>query len=165
MPRLTHNQRVGLVSRANYLYEHRWSLGYSEVRPFRLRSLATLTSLFAQGQGPTDYDCSASIIEMYYLVGAQDPGGYKFSGYGNTASMLGWLHHHYTEAHHALPGAIAIFNADRSPYYQHACMVIQSGNDPLLFSHGRPGVDRQPLSWIQHGFSGHTVFLDVAGLG
>lgn len=161
---LADRQRQALVDGAAHLYAHRGLMAYREVRPFRVRTRAQTDELFAHRQAVPDLDCSAAIITLYHWAHASDPSGEHFSGSGNTETMLAHLPH-YTDPHKAHKGAIAIFNADRSLGVQHACMVIGPAADPMLFSHGGPGVDEMRLSAMQTGFSGHTVFLDVSGLG
>jgi hypothetical protein len=161
---MTDAQRNALVANADWLYSWSKYIGYAQERPFPILTKAQLTTAFSKGETVSG-DCWWFIVQIYALVpGLTDPGGYDFNGDGNTESGLARLPH-YTNPVDAHPGALVIFGADLDDLdLQHGCMVIKQGKDPLVESHGLPGVKQLTLSEEQTAHTGTTVFLDVSGL-
>lgn len=64
-------------------YAHRFQIKYVQMRPYNWLHTGTKTAeqLYKE-------DCSSFAIWTYYVAGALDPGGYNFTGWGNTDSML-----------------------------------------------------------------------------
>ncbi len=159
---LTNTQRAALVANAQWLYSWSDEIGYDQARPFPLLDKAALIRAFSAGQ-TISWDCSGFIVQTYYLTGANDPSGYHYTGDGNTETMLAHLPH-YTNPINAHPGALVIFGADQPLADQHVCMVLEQGSNPMLVSHGGPGVKILTLNAEQAAHTGATCFLDVSSL-
>jgi cell wall-associated NlpC family hydrolase len=80
---------------------------------------------------PLATDCSGFATLCYYLAGAPDPNGLGYIGQGYTGSLLRHLPH--VQAGQARAGDIVVWGT----YPGHHCaVVLQTGEDPLLASHG-----------------------------
>lgn len=164
MATLTETQRAALVYNADFLYANRAHLGYTQVRPLKFYTKVALEAKFKAGM-VSEFDCSGSVMEIFYMSGCKDPSGYDFDGYGNSVTMLERLKH-YENPVDAHAGALVVFGANLPLGQQHVCMVWKQGKDPTLFSHGEPGVSLIPLSEEIPEHPGAMVtFLDVSPLG
>lgn len=148
------------------LYQHRSQLAYppqdlrgpADQATFRLTE-QTLEHLLKAG-GRITADCSEMVTELLHWVGCADPNGlhYRYAGY--TGTMLAHLPH-YTNPRGAGVGALVVFGPGSG---EHVSMVYEPGADPLLQSHGRPGLDRWRLSEERTFHSPPVTFLSVAHL-
>jgi hypothetical protein len=163
---LTNVQRAELVANAEWLIGQNKHIGYGQTRPMPyLRTKAELVKMFSKGE-TINPDCSGSIVLLYYMTGGLiDPTGWKFTGYGNSSSMLSELKH-YTDPRAAHLVALVVFGADLPLAQQHVAMVIKrNGADPELFSHGSAaGPIAITLQAEQQAHKGSTCFLDVGSL-
>lgn len=165
---ITHKQRQTLCDNLYWFFEHSTLWQYEQLRPFPIRIKADIQELFNRGEQVTGYDCSASSVEAFYISGLKDPTGYGFKGYGNTSNILEFLKGHYTSPEKALPGALAVFNANLALSEQHVAIVGDEGSgtkNPIMFTHGGPGFQRMRLEDLQAGFAGQTVFCSPGPLG
>lgn len=131
------------------------SMAYAEVRPMQ----SFLTPWGRIPAHPTD--CSESTAMIAHASGAPTPyvtGSIAAGFQGYTGTMLANLKH--------IPkvltrrGDFAVFSNPDHPDGVHVVMLLQSGwwrRDPLVWSHGRPGVDVMPLSQMAAGFPGDTI--------
>lgn len=105
-------------------------------------------------------DCSEVATELCRWAGLADPNGlgYRYPGY--TGTMLSHLPH-YSEPHAAQIGALCVFGPGTG---EHVCTVYTPGDDPLLFSHGAPGVRLLPLSTERQYHRSPVTFLSIAHL-
>lgn len=85
---------------------------------------------------------------------------------GWTGSHLQLLHDHYTDGKRARPGALVVFGLDTDPNGKHEAVVHTAdpkGGDPLVYSHGRGGLDVLRVSQFGGELAGH-VYLSIAHL-
>lgn len=149
--------RQRMVTYANYLYVHRSHLGYEEYRP--MRSFQTAWCHLPEH----DTDCSESLSMIAHASGAPTayvtPSGGGYAGY--TGTMLAHLPH--IGIHHARRGDFAVVGITSStPGGQHVVMLLQRGlyhPDPIVWSHGAPGVDEMPLSQMLTGWPGEAYAI------
>lgn len=165
MATLTTVQRDALVYNASFLLSNGARLGYSQVRPLKFYTKSQLEAKFSAKQDVNEFDCSGSIMQLYFMSGCKDPSGYHFDGDGNTVTMLAHLKH-YERAADAHAGALVVFGANLPLALQHVCMVWEQGADPIVWSHGQPGVELLKLSeeTVAHPRA-MVTFLDVSSLG
>lgn len=106
-------------------------------------------------------DCSEFVPYALKLAGL-----WRWSEPGWTGSHLQLLPR-YTDGKQARPGAIVVCGLDTNPNGKHEMIVHTAdpkGGDPIVDSHGRPGLDRLRVSQIAAGsLSGH-VYLSIAHL-
>ena len=82
MSNLTAAQRANLVSNARWFCKNQHLIAYEQTRPFPVRDHAEILAMMKAHETITGWDCSASIIELFLMAGAQDPSGYDFRGLG-----------------------------------------------------------------------------------
>ena len=166
---ITHKQRQTLVDTFYWFHQHSNLWPYVESRPFPVRTRNEIEALISANREISGYDCSGSTIEGFYIAGLKDPSGNNFNGLGNTSEMLIRLARAaYTNPARALPGALAVFNANLPLNRQHVAVVGDEGNgtiNPIMFTHGSAGFQRLRLEELQPGFSGKTLFLSPGQLG
>jgi hypothetical protein len=106
-------------------------------------------------------DCSQIAQQAFRWCDLQDPCGLGFRYAGDTGAML---HHlpHYSSPRGAGRGALVVFGPGRG---EHVSIVIEPGPDPLLWSHGRPGVDLWRLSQQRSWHRPPVTFCAVLELG
>jgi cell wall-associated NlpC family hydrolase len=111
--------RARIVAAARWGIDNEPRIHYGQTRPFPLSRRLPLTT-----------DCSGFVTLCYFLAGAPDPNGLEYSGEGWTGTMLDRL-----DATKTLrPGDIVVWGA----YPGHHCaLVLETGPDPLLCSHGQ----------------------------
>ena len=161
------DKRTTLVEHAAFTIAHNASIGYPggsipfRPMPWMEQSMAGLARLFAEGNLWYP-DCSAYVTWLFKWSGMGDPTGNGFNGTGNSGAMWSHLKHYY-EPSHAKPGAIIVFG-DAGDI--HACVVIESGSNPWLASHGSAaGPIRVRYSDECAAHAGQKVtFLDVTPL-
>ena len=93
-------------------------------------------------------------------AGLRDPNGLHYRECGYTGTLLGHLPH-YTNPKEAAVGALVVFGPGSG---DHVSMVHTPGADPLLQSHGRPGMDRLHLSQEKTWHRPPVTFLSIAHL-
>jgi hypothetical protein len=119
--------REKIVTAARWGIEHEPEIHYGEIRPIPLRRSLPLTT-----------DCSGFVTLCYYLAGAPDPNGSRYSGYGWTGTLL----------RHLTPiGPVDVRQGDivvwGSYPGRHCAIVLEADDDPLLCSHGQ---ERGPIA-------------------
>ena len=119
--------REKIVTAARWGIEHEPEIHYGEIRPIPLGRRLPLTT-----------DCSGFVTLCYYLAGAPDPNGSRYSGYGWTGTLL----------RHLPPiGPVDVRKGDivvwGSYPGRHCAIVLEADDDPLLCSHG---VERGPIA-------------------
>lgn len=119
--------REKIVTAARWGIEHEPEIHYGEIRPIPLRRSLPLTT-----------DCSGFVTLCYYLAGAPDPNGNRYSGDGWTGTLL----------RHLTPiGPVDIRKGDivvwGSYPGRHCAIVLEADDDPLLCSHG---MERGPIA-------------------
>lgn len=123
----------------------------------RSQAVAKLTS-----GGRLMFDCSGAITCIYkWTPPLHDPNGLHYSHEGYTGTMLAHLPH-YTDPRRARVGAIVIFGPGTGV---HGAMVLEPGDDPVLFSHGaEEAAGPIKLSQLRRGLPGPVTFCEVDGL-
>ena len=119
--------RNKIVTAARWGIEHEPQIHYGETRPIPLVRRLPLTT-----------DCSGFVTLCYYLAGAPDPNGNRYSGYGWTGTLL----RHLT---HDRAGRRSGGRHRRLGRYpgRHCAIVLEADDDPLLCSHG---MERGPVA-------------------
>jgi hypothetical protein len=142
--------RAAMLMEARYLYRNRARMGYAEVRPM----LSFHTPAHTVPAHPTD--CSESLSMVARIAGAPTP--YVKDNFGFTGTMLATLPH--ISFSQTRRGDFAVYVAPERPGGDHVVMLMQGGrhrHNPVVWSHGRPGVDMMPLSEMTAGFPGREV--------
>lgn len=135
---------------ANFLTIRRARLPYAEVRPMR----SFFTRWCSMPKAATD--CSESTSMILGASGAPTP--YVVNNAGYTGTQLATLPH--IPFHETRRADLAVFVNPARPNGDHVVMLLQGGrrvSDPLVWSHGRPGVDVMRLSQMKAGFPGCAV--------
>jgi len=119
-----------------YLLEHEPQIHYAQIRPMRTVALseAQLDTLLNHGHGIT-MDCSEAVTCLCKWAGLHDPNGLGYDGSGFTGTMLAHLPH-YSNPTAAGIGALCVYGP---PPGDHVAMVMQPGDDPVMWSHGGEG--------------------------
>lgn len=153
-------QRTHMAGLMQWLVSEEPLIDYAQVRPMHKLSEQALADLFARG-AHIAIDCSEAVTQICRLAGLADPNGAGYNGSGYTGTMLGHLAH-YSDPVRAHVGALVVFGPGTG---EHVCMVYQTGNDPLLFSHGQ---NRGPifirLSQERQYHQAPVTFLDISHL-
>lgn len=162
----THAQREHGRAILDLLWRHRGQVDYPphdvrgprDAATFRM-SEAQLDHTLATG-GRITADCSEIATEVLRWIGCRDPNGlaYRYAGY--TGTMLAHLPH-YSNPADAGELALVVFGPGAG---EHVSMVLEPGHDPLLQSHGRPGIDRWRLSDERRWHRPPVTFLSIAHL-
>lgn len=130
-----------LAHASQYDYPPQDHRGPLDAATFRMTE-QTLEHVLRSG-GRLMADCSEDVTEICRMAGLADPNGlgYRYAGYTGTILHLP----HYTDAKLAAIGALVVFGGGTG---HHVAMVRKpdpKNGNPLLHSHGRPGVDRITL--------------------
>jgi hypothetical protein len=111
----------------------------NDKRTMTINRIATLEQLErAIARGNFTIDCSQAVTLIAHVSGARDPNGGNWSSDGYTGTLVKACQA-ITRAQ-AKPGDLRVFGPGTG---HHVCMVMQSGTDPLLFSHGQ---ERDPIA-------------------
>lgn len=171
---LTTGQRAAITTITGDLIAAKANIAYPKpsqvIRPHLYRTLEWLRGYWAKGHLSV-WDCSIAVQQVFYCaqVASQqpitDPSGFNYEGWGDTQSWVDRLPH-YTKPADAHAGALVVLGVGLPVQQQHGCIVIGTGRDPLLFSHGSDaGPIAIKLSQEQPAHpNGETVFLDVSSL-
>lgn len=81
------------------------------------------------------FDCSQAVTQICKWAGLDDPNNLGYAWPGYTGTLLA-ARPHYTAAKNAGIGAIVVYGPSTG---DHASMVYEPGNNPLLWSHGFDG--------------------------
>jgi hypothetical protein len=159
-------QRTHMKHLMDFFYAHRSQILYPpkdvraalDAKDFRMTE-QEMEHVLTSG-GHWQADCSEMVTEVCHMGGLRDPNGlgYRYAGY--TGTMLAHLPH-YTDPAQAAIGALVVFGPGTG---EHVSMVYTPGKDPLLQSHGRPGMDRWRLSQERTWHSAPVTFLSIAHL-
>jgi hypothetical protein len=113
----------------------RLSRDYSQRRPVRGYGLSA-------GAEQED-DCSGFCSKVFYWVGQRthlhlaDPLGFRYSGYGNTQSLIDWMGQYATPVDKYLTGDFALWGADKHHTHHVAiCKTRGTSTTALFTSHG-----------------------------
>ena len=161
----TKAQRAHAVEVMNFMHQHASHLAYppGDERSSRDNISWHLTeghmkTLLEQGhywQG----DCSE--YGSYVLKCA---GLWHWSSPGWTGSHLELLPHHYTDGRNADPGALVIFGAGSGKHEAIVHTADHKHGNPIVSSHGRPGLQVERVSVIAASIGGGVRYLSIAHL-
>jgi hypothetical protein len=162
----TQAQRHHMLELMNLIYAHREQINYpthdqrgpSDQVTFRMTE-QQMDHVLHDG-GHLTADCSELVTEICRWAGLKDPSGFHYRYAGYTGSMLSYLPH-YSDPEKANIGALVVFGPGTG---EHVSMVYETGKDPLLQSHGRPGIDRWRLSEERTWHRPPVTFLSIAHL-
>ena len=101
------------------------SIHYAQIRPMPLKA-------WKSHNLPLTTDCSGSVTCAYNAAGADDPNGFGYDGSGYTGTLMSHLPH--IHASEAKPADLIVFGDYPG---HHVCAILETGSDPLLFSHGQ----------------------------
>jgi hypothetical protein len=120
--------RVAMVKWCRWGIPNQGAIHYSQARPI---------SQYNPGRLPMTLDCSGSTITFARWAGAPDPSGNGFNGSGSTDTLL--AHAKATgkeiERRELKFGDMALWAIGTDG--KHVAVVIETGDDPLLASHGQ----------------------------
>jgi len=114
-------RRRDFVDLAEWGVRNRASIHYSQARPIDFSMNLPWTA-----------DCSGSTIAYAKRAKLPDPGGYNYSGAGNTDSILRTLKH--VERRELQVGDLALWAIGADG--KHVAIITEVGPDPLCASHG-----------------------------
>lgn len=87
-----------------------------------------------RGGKQVQFDCSQSVTQLCRYAGLIDPNGLGYGHVGYTGTMLANPKlTRYTDPLKAQVGALVVFGPGTG---EHVGMVLEPGQDPVLFSHG-----------------------------
>ena len=163
-------QRHHLLRLMELLEEHATQIHYppGDVRGAADQAtwLLTESQLVARLKGGESItaDCSALSIKLYHLVGIDPHHHFGSSHPGYTGTIIAYGQAHdllYTDPEDAGIGAPCIFGPQGG---EHMSLVKRPGADPVMFSHGRPGIDVMKLSSERQGHAPPVRFCSIAHL-
>lgn len=134
------SRRGKIVGWARWAAKHSASFGYTEGSE-RSAWLAE-----PKGHLPVDTDCSGFATWCYWKD-APDPNGYDYKAVGFTGTLVTHAHTVTTDVAKARPADLICIGYDPAidaPAHVVVCLV--AGRNPLVASHGTPGVAVQRLS-------------------
>jgi cell wall-associated NlpC family hydrolase len=115
---------------------------------------------------PLNIDCSGFVTLCYKWAGAPDPNGNGYNGAGYTGTLEAHMRH--IPQSKLQPGDLCLWKG------KHVSLVVQTGADPLLISHGeesgpyairfsaqKRGFRGTPLIWLTSP-TGNRAFMDRA---
>lgn len=122
--------RAAIVAWARWGANHEPRIGYSQGtdRDDYLH--------MTRGHLPYNTDCSGEVTYDYWAGGGPDPSGLGFRYVGFTGTLLSFAANHgrvFTDVSRARPGDPIVIGPGSG---WHAVIVIESGHDPLVVSHG-----------------------------
>ncbi len=138
------------IKYANWLTVNQKNMPYSETDPARSEGWAHAK---LQTKIPGAPDCSMSTGIILKAAGCPTP--FMENGTEYTGTMLATLPH--IPLSQTRRGDLVVFGAGTG---KHVVMLLQGGRwhaDPIVWSHGRPGIDVMPLSEMEAGFPGDPV--------
>jgi hypothetical protein len=116
--------RDQIVAYARWGIENEAQIHYEQLRP--IDGVQTVQQL------PLRTDCSGFATLCYAWAGAPDPNGLGFNGQGYTGTMLTAMRRIPLSA--VQPGDLVVWGPSPG---NHVALVLESGDDPLLCSHGQ----------------------------
>jgi len=116
--------RVQIVANARWGIEHEPDVHYEQLRP--------IDGLHEAHRLPLHTDCSGFSTLCYAWAGAPDPNGLGYGGQGYTGTLLQHMERIPLSA--VRPGDLVVWGP---PPGHHVALVLESGSDPLLCSHGQ----------------------------
>lgn len=140
------NRRNELVRLGYWAHQWRDLIHYAEDRPIPFPRIKSL---------PLTTDCSGIVTIIAKWSGCPDPNGNDYDGSGYTGTLL--THLPEIGIHQTWRGDLAILGPGTG---DHVVMLLEGGarkSDPLVMSHGHPGIDDpsiSPLSSMLRGFNG-----------
>lgn len=165
---MTADDRKRLHELMELLVHHRLQLDYpkDDVRGPKDAATFALTHDQAvrrlKNGGRLMFDCSGAATCLYkWTKPLHDPNGLGYAHEGYTGTMLAHLPH-YSDPKRARVGALVVFGPGTG---DHVAVVLEPGDDPLLFSHGyeqASGPIRLSKERTYH--RPPVTFLSVAGL-
>jgi hypothetical protein len=158
----TEAQRRHLHDLMRYLLANEPAVHYAQVRPMRTVGLYEQDAARRlDGDGSLTMDCSEAVTCLCKWAGLHDPNGHHYDGSGFTGTLLDRLPH-YSDPHRAMVGALVVFGPGTG---DHVCMVMEPGDDPLLWSHGFEGGPRKVRLSVERQIHRKPVtFLSIAAL-
>lgn len=141
--------RERLVGWCQWAVAHTSEIHFQETRPIPVGDLP--------GTLPLTTDCSGSTTLFARWAQAPDPNGRGYDGSGSTVAMLAHLRR--IRPAQAKAGDLIVF--DGPPERQHVVVIVETGDDPLVASHGtEQGPFTLRLSAEAKGHEGlETVYL------
>ncbi len=140
------NVRERMVNWCLWAVDNATQIHYAEKRPIPVNDLP--------GTLPLTTDCSGSTTLFARWAEAPDPNGLGYTGDGSTMTML--AHLKPIDPDKAQPGDLIVFGGD--PLEQHVVVIVQSGPDPTVTSHGsEPAPFKLSLSAVASDHKGQPV--------
>jgi hypothetical protein len=145
-----------------YTYAERALIHYAQQRPMDCVWLteAQLRAKFNAGQS-ISLDCSEGVTCLCKWAGLRDPNGNHYNGSGYTGTLLAHLPH-YADPRKAKVGALCVFGPGNG---DHVAMVMEPGNDPLMWSHGSESGPIKVRFSVERSYHRKpATFLSIAAL-
>lgn len=118
--------REKIVAEAMWGVTNTASIHYAQVRP--------MDGINQRRKLPLNTDCSGFVTLCYKWAGVpDDPNGYGYNGSGYTGAMLRYMTQVSQSA--VRPGDLVLWS--RNGDGEHVALVVETGSDPLLVSHGQ----------------------------
>ena len=155
----THSERRHLHRLMLLLHDHAAQVHYppGDVRTHRATEIQTEKALLrALADDKFEYDCSQVVEILWRIAGLKIPRA-LVNGFTGTILELPV----YDDPAKARIGAACVFGPGTG---EHVSMVMEPGPDPLLCSHGRPGVDLLRLSVERTWHEPPVRFCSIAHL-
>jgi len=145
-----------------YLLQKEPQVHYAQRRPMRNVHLTEVEMRAKLDSGGSlTMDCSEAVTCLCKWAGLDDPNGNHYNGDGYTGTLLAHLPH-YTNPRIAQVGALVVYGPETG---HHVSMVLEPGEDPLLWSHGREaGPVTVRLSAQKRQQPAPATFLSIARL-
>lgn len=143
---MTTQLRTAVLTQAHWVLQHGGQWEYYEIRPIPLAAIKA-------GHLPVKTDCSGSVIGIYYRAGAPDPGGYNYSGSGNTDSFYQHCEHLASYADCQPGDLVDVTLPSRGTV--HVYLVLErTTHDLKVFSHGGP-LGKPPVTEMLSAVKGY----------
>lgn len=167
MPKVTPAQRRHIAELLDLFAQHASQLDYplhdvrgsADAATWRLSEAAMRRRLAAGGR--LQFDCSQFATQVLRWAGLKDPNGLDYDHAGYTGTMLSHLPR-YTNPARGYVGSLVVYGPGTG---DHVSMIGSPGPDPLLVSHGRPGLDLVRLSEQRRHHRAPVTLLSIATLG
>jgi NlpC/P60 family len=137
-------KRKAMVEQARWMIAHEPSIHYSVHRPI---------PQYSKDHLPMTLDCSGSVISLARWAGVKSPSG---TGYASGSTEQLYERCPKIDLKDAQPGDLVLYSIGSDQ--KHVSMILVTGGDPLLFSHGlEAGPQAIRLSLQKTYHAGETV--------
>jgi hypothetical protein len=115
-------QRKAMVEQAQWMIAHEPRIEYAQDRPI---------PQYSKDHLPMTLDCSSAVISLARWAGVKSPSG---TGYASGSTEQLYEHCPKIDLNDAQPADLVLYSIGSDQ--KHVSMILETGGDPLLFSHG-----------------------------